>query len=46
LRDQVESFIEKRLREPGHVVIVIAEGAGQELIPLMTQVIVIVDLFF
>ncbi|WJX86005.1 6-phosphofructokinase [Trifolium repens] len=38
LRDQVESFIEKRLREPGHVVIVIAEGAGQELIPLMTQI--------
>jgi len=26
-------FIEKRLREQGHMVIVIAEGAGQELIP-------------
>ncbi|KAK2371341.1 ATP-dependent 6-phosphofructokinase [Trifolium repens] len=26
-------FIERRLREQGHMVIVIAEGAGQELIP-------------
>lgn len=26
-------FVEKRLREQGHMVIVIAEGAGQELIP-------------
>lgn len=28
----VLEFIEKRLREQGHMVIVIAEGAGQELI--------------
>jgi 6-phosphofructokinase 1 len=27
------SFIQKRLRKQGHMVIVIAEGAGQELIP-------------
>lgn len=33
----LHEFVEKRLRENGHMVIVVAEGAGQELLEKNTS---------